>query len=76
MTKGIKFCQNDDGTAFAVVELTGEVDLATNSSICASLRAAFIGARTAKAPVIIDCTKVTFLGLSGITGSSSLSVEG
>jgi anti-anti-sigma factor len=67
MTKGVKFCQRDDGSAFAVVELTGEVDLATNSSTRASLRTAFSGARASEAPVIIDCTKVTFLGLSGIT---------
>jgi anti-anti-sigma factor len=67
VTKGVEFCRRDDGNAFAVIELTGEVDVATNSSIRALLRAAFTRALAADAPVVIDCRRVTFLGLSGVT---------
>src|SRR4051812_34224773 len=67
MTKGVVSCQRDDGSAYTVVELTGEVDVATNSSVRASLGVAFTEAPASEAPVIVDCTKVTFLALSGIT---------
>jgi hypothetical protein len=60
VTKGVEFCRRDDGNAFAVIELTGEVDVATNSSIRALLRAAFTRALAADAPVVIDCRRVTF----------------
>jgi anti-anti-sigma factor len=67
MTKGVDFRRREDGSAFAVVELAGDLDMATNSSIRAVLRAAFAKALAADVPVIIDCNRVTFLGLSGIT---------
>ena len=67
MAKSVEFCQRDDGSAFAVVGLTGDVDLATVSSIRTSLRAAVTRALAAEVPLIIDCTTVTFLGLPGIS---------
>lgn len=66
MARRVDFCQRDDGSAFVVVELSGDVDLATDPATRAALRAAFVGATAAGAPVIIDCTKMTFLALSGI----------
>ncbi|MFC5138295.1 STAS domain-containing protein [Actinomycetospora rhizophila] len=66
VARRVEFCQREDGTAFIVVELSGDVDLGTDPATRAALRAAFVGAKTANAPVIIDCTKMTFLALSGI----------
>lgn len=66
MTRGIEFRQRDDGSSFFVVEWTGDVDLATYRSNGTSLRNAFTRAVAAEASVIVDCSNVTFLALSGI----------
>ena len=66
MTKRVENYQRDDGTSFAVVKLIGDVDLATDLSTRASLRAAFVRAMASERPVIVDCSGMTFLSISGI----------
>lgn len=66
MARCVTFRHRDDGRVFVSVELSGDVDLATDAATRAALRAACVGALAADAPLIIDCTDMTFLALSGI----------
>jgi len=66
MPRGIELRRRDDGSPVVVVELPEEVDLANDAAIRGSLTAAFDDAELTGAPVIIDCSAVTFLALSGI----------
>ncbi|MHC1562534.1 STAS domain-containing protein [Actinomycetospora sp. C-140] len=62
----LEFRRRGDGTEVVVLTLAGELDLCTDASMRVSLRAACEHALSNETSMIIDCTRVTFLALSGV----------